>query len=112
MSNEIENTNDQAMEQDMQADLIVLTDEEGNEHQFELVDSVEHNGETYVALFADLPPEEMLEDDGNLVIMKIVAEENGEEILELIEDDEEFEEVSEIFMERLSDLFDFEEEQE
>ncbi len=111
MNKEIENTNDEAMEEDMQADLIVLTDEEGNEHQFELVDTIEHGGETYVALFADLPPEEMLEDDGNLVIMKIVAEEGGEEILELIEDDEEFEEISEIFMERLSDLFEFDDEE-
>ncbi len=89
-------------------DLITLTDEEGEEHTFELVDTLEKDGENYVALIAiSEDPDDMLQDDGNLIIMKIL-EENGEEILELIEDDDEFEEISEIFMDRLSDLFDFE----
>ena len=34
--------------------------------------------------------------------------ENGEEFLEPIEDDEEYESIAEIFMERLEDLYDFE----
>ncbi len=91
-------------------DLITLTDEEGVEHTFELADTLEHNGNNYVALIAALEDgaEEYLEGDGDLVVMKIVSEENGEEILELIEDDDEFDEVSEIFMDRLSDLYEFE----
>jgi len=89
-------------------DLVTLTDEEGEEHTFELVDTLERDGESYVALIPDFDyPEDALQDDGSLVIMKIV-EEDGEEILELIEDDDEFDEISEIFMERLSDLYKFE----
>lgn len=93
-------------------DLITLTDEDGHEHTFELVDTLDNKGTNYVALIpAAEMPEDILQDDGNLVIMKIV-EEDGEEILELIEDDDEFEEISEIFMDRLSDMFEFEDDEE
>jgi uncharacterized protein YrzB (UPF0473 family) len=95
------------------ADLVTLTDEEGKEHEFELVDTLEHNGKSYVALLASPEnPDELVEDDGNLVIMKIVSEDGDDEVLELIEDDDEFEEISEIFMDRLSDLYEFDEDEE
>lgn len=95
-------------EDDFGPDIITLTDEAGVEHTFELADVLEHKGQTYVALLvvAD-SPEQLLEDDGNLVVMKI-TEEGDEEILELIEDDDEFEQISEMFVERLSDLYEFE----
>ncbi len=90
------------------ADLITLTDEDGIDHEFELVDTLEHGGSTYVALLTSPEkPEDVLEEDGNLVIMKIVSE-GEEEILEIIEDDDEFEEISQIFTDRLGDLFEFE----
>jgi len=89
------------------ADLITLEDEDGAEHTFELVDTLDHKGESYVALI----PADIMEEDQNLVIMKIV-EEDGEDILELIEDDDEYEEISDIFVDRLSDLFDFEDDDE
>ena len=95
-------------ETDSMADIVVLTDEEGVEHTFELVDTLDLDDNEYVALVTTLDDtNDILEDDGNLVIMKIVSEENGEEILEIIEDDDEFEKVSDIFMERLSDLYEF-----
>jgi len=96
-------------EMDFLADLITLTDEDGKEHSFELVDTIDHKGTMYAALIAGAENPDMLDGDGNLVVMKAVADESGEEFLELIEDDDEFEEVSEIFMERLADLYDFEE---
>ena len=96
-------------EMDVLADLITLTDEDGKEHSFELVDTIDHKDTMYAALIAGSDNPDMLEGDGNLVIMKAVADESGEEFLELIEDDDEFEEISEIFMERLADLYDFEE---
>ncbi|MEA4912153.1 MAG: DUF1292 domain-containing protein [Oscillospiraceae bacterium] len=100
---------DEAGEYDV--DLITLTDEDGVEHTFELADTLEHNGNDYVALITAIEDgaEAYLEDDGDLVIMKIVSEDNGEEILEIIEDDDEFDEISDIFMSRLSDMYEFEE---
>ena len=101
MSSEIENTG---------ADLVTLVDEDGVEHEFEVIDTVEMDGTEYVAMvpvFDD--PEDALEDSGELVILKVI-EEDGEEVLEAVEDDAEFDKIGEIFKERLKDTFDFEEE--
>ena len=71
-------------------DLIVLTDEEGNELQFEIVCDVELDGETYVGmveLFDD--PQKMVESDGQLVIMKTVEDNSGEIILVTLDSNEE-----------------------
>lgn len=97
-------------EMDTGADLLTLVDEEGAEHEFEVVDTAEFEGCEYVALVPVFDSgEDMLEDSGELVILKSV-EEDGEEFLEAIEDDGEFDRVGAFFMERLKDVFDFEDE--
>ena len=53
-------------------------------------------------------PSETVNDDGELIILE-VAEEDGEEVLVPIEDEETFEEIADIFEERLSDLYEIEE---
>ena len=53
----------------------------------------------------------VLEDDGELIILRVI-EEKGETYLEPIEDEDEFEEIGQIFEERLSDIFEFEDETE
>ena len=53
--------------------------------------------------------EEIIDDDGELIILK-VCEEDGETYLEPIEDDNEFNEIGKIFEERLSEMFSFDEE--
>lgn len=92
------------------ADLITLVDDDGNEHEFEFLDSIElEDGGRYVALvptFSD--PEAALQDSAELVILQVI-EENGEEFLEPIQDEETFNEVSEIFVERLSEEYEIEE---
>ena len=89
------------------ADLVTLVDDEGNEHEFEIVDTLDLNDERYVALVASYENEdEESEDDGELVILKAVVE-GEEEFLEAIEDEAEFDEVAALFMERLEDDFDF-----
>lgn len=92
------------------SDIVTLIDDEGQEHEFEMVDSLEHNGVNYVALVASYDnPDDMLDDDGELMILRICESEADDEddYLEAIEDEEEFDEISAIFMERLSDSFDF-----
>ena len=61
----------------------------------------------YYALIPVETSENVDSDNGELVILKVI-EENGEEFLDEIEDDDEYESISEIFMERLEDLYDFE----
>lgn len=88
-------------------DLVTLVDEDGQEHEFEMVDTLDLNDERYVALVASYDDaQEQLQDDGELVILKVVVE-DGEEFLEAIEDEAEFNEVAAVFMERLEDSFDF-----
>lgn len=96
-----------ANDEEFVTDLITLLDDEGTEHEFELVDTLELNDERYVALVASEDDEnEDAEDDGELVILKSVLD-GDEEFLEAIEDEAEFDEVAAIFMERLENDFDF-----
>ena len=60
-------------------DFVTLIDEDGNEVEFEHIDTVEYNGVTYLAF---IPAEISIEEDAEVVIMQIV-EENGEELLEV-----------------------------
>jgi hypothetical protein len=50
-------------------------------------------------------PTEFLESDGQFVVLKVLENEDGEEILEGIEDEEELRRVIEIFEEQLSDEY-------
>ena len=85
-------------------DILTLVDEDGTEHEFEVVDSLVTDDNEYFALIPTETAENL--SDGELVILKVV-EDNGEEFLEPIEDDDEFEEISEIFMDRLEEYYDF-----
>ena len=86
-------------------DIISLMDEEGNETEYEMIDAVDLDGQTYVAL---LPlyenPEDIVEEDYQVVILKMV-EEDGEEILLTINDEAEFDAVWQAFEDRLSDEY-------
>lgn len=97
-------------EDNFEPDLISLTDDEGKEYQFEILDQIEYNDEHYLALMPKYDdPKEMLESDGELVVLKVIVE-GDEELFEEIEDDEEYEDVAGIFIDRLQDLFDITEE--
>ena len=84
-------------------DIISLSDEEGNEYNFEILDRLETEEGEYVALLPIYDDaKEMLDDNGELVIMK-VGEENGEEYYENIDDDDEYDTVADAFIARLQD---------
>ncbi len=90
-------------------DIVTVVDDEGNEHQFEIVDAIETDDGRYVALLPVYEnPADMVDDDGELVILA-VKEEDGEDIMVTIDDDDEFDEIAEIFEERLADLYEIEE---
>ncbi len=96
------------MSEDFGPDFISVTDEEGNEFELELVDSLEHQGVTYYAMFPAVAEDEETgepadvdadDEEYGLVIMKVIQE-NGEEMLSTPDSDEELEEVYQLFMER------------
>ena len=83
-------------------EFLTLTGEDGEETEFEIVDKIVVNGTEYLALVPAVESEE----DG-LYIYKVIVE-DGDEYIEPIEDDKEFEEISETFEGRLSEVYDFE----
>lgn len=86
-------------------DLVSVIDDEGNQHQFEILDAIETDEKRYVALTPVYDsPDEALEDDGELIVLE-VASEDGEDLLIPIEDDDEFGEIAAIFEERLSEYY-------
>ncbi|MGN1097758.1 MAG: DUF1292 domain-containing protein [Clostridia bacterium] len=74
------------------------------EEDFELLDTVEYNGELYFML---VPATDSDEVDGEVFIMKRVVAEDGEEMLEAVEEDEIFDAVYNIFKENNKDEFEF-----
>ncbi len=92
-------------------DFVVLTDEDGNEEEFEHLDTLEYNGETYMAF---IPAEMSALDEAELVILKLINEGEEDEMLESIEDERELETVYGMFLERLEseDFYGDEEEDE
>lgn len=96
------------MAEEYNPDIVSVVDEDGVEHTFEMLDAIETDTERYVALIPAYDNStEIIEDDGELIILKVI-EENGEEFLSPIEDSDEFDEIGQIFEERLSDMFDIE----
>ncbi|NLM21161.1 MAG: DUF1292 domain-containing protein [Peptococcaceae bacterium] len=85
-------------------DIIVLNDDEGHEHEFMHLESLEVDGNTYYVL---LPVDEAEEEDdeAEAIILKLSKDENGEDILMDIEDDEEWEKVADAW-EELDDFDD------
>ena len=78
-------------EEEFEAEIFTLTDEDGKESQFELIGTTEVDGSTYMAM---APVEENADE---YVILKVVQDENGEDMLETIDDDDEFEKIADIF---------------
>lgn len=93
------------MSEELGNDYVVLTDEEGNEVEFEHIDTVEVDGETYMAF---IPAELAVDEEAEVVILKVV-EENGDEILASVDDDAEADKVFEIVMQRVEDMYEEEE---
>ncbi|MBE6777630.1 MAG: DUF1292 domain-containing protein [Ruminococcaceae bacterium] len=86
-------------------DIITLADDNGKEYSFEILDAIETDEARYLALLPTFQdPQKMLDDSGELVIVK-VGEENGEEYFYEIEDDDEYETIADAFVDRLQDYF-------
>ena len=93
--------------EELDDNIVVLNDEEGNEVQFEFLDLVELDDEEYVVL---LPvSDEGEEDEGEVVILKLedTDEESEEESYVGVEDEEILNKVFAIFKEKYKDEFNF-----
>ena len=86
--------------------IVSVVDEEGEEHIFEELDILELDDKEYVALLP-VYDDEVVDEDGELIILIRNYDKNDEIYLEPIEDEDEFMRVGKMFEERLADMFDF-----
>ncbi len=91
---------DQGMDMDMGDEVFELIDDEGNSELFSLLDVIETETDTYLAL--ELVDEEAPEDEpGEVVFMLVTRDENGEDCYEPVTDDDLNEKLFSLFEERL-----------
>ena len=83
--------------------ILSLTDEEGNEVELELIDSVDYEGKEYLIL---LPPDD---EAAEVIILEVEPQSNGMETYVTVTDEETLNAVFAIFKERFQDFFTFEE---
>lgn len=94
-------------------DLIVLVDENGQEEEFEFIDTIEMAGNEYVVLipYREDEDEDFQDDEEEeVVILKIDHNEDGEDSFVTIEDEDELEAVFEEFRIRMEEEYDIDEE--
>ena len=76
------------MNDDFGADLLTLVDEDGQEHEFEILDEIENEEGHFFALLPTFDdPQEEVESEATYYIFQTI-EEDGEEILAEVEDEE------------------------
>ena len=93
------------MAEDFSANFVTITDEDGNDLELEHLDTIECNGQVYMAFFPaetdDADAEDApSEDEMGLIILKVIQDQ-GEELLSTLDSEEELETVYEKFMEEL-----------
>jgi uncharacterized protein YrzB (UPF0473 family) len=90
-------------------DIISVTDEDGNEILFELLERYETDEDVYVAItrYYDTN-EEIIDGDYEVIILKVQNDDNGDEYLVEIDDEMEFEQVSDILMAKVEEKYDVE----
>lgn len=89
------------MSEDYGADFVTIVDDDGQEFELEVLDTMDYNGETYMAFL----PADMDENDPDygIIILRVVTDEKGEDLYESIDDDAQLQDVYEHFMVLLFD---------
>ena len=86
-------------------DLLTLEDEDGKEVTLEVIDATEVNGTRYLAVIPYQEDPESLQEDAELILMRIGTDDEGE-YMDIVDDDEELITVGKVFEERLRAMYD------
>ena len=95
-------------EENLDENIIILNDDEGNEVRFEFLDLIKYEDEDYVVLLP-VPDDEDADEDAEVVILKL--EETDSEDTESyvsVDDEDVLSAVFDIFKEKFKDEFNFE----
>ena len=83
------------MSEEFGSDFVTIVDDDGQEFELEVLDTMDYNGQSYTAFL----PTDMDENDPDygIIILRCVIDENGDELYESIDDDDELQDVYEHF---------------
>lgn len=93
------------MDNEFEADLITLLDDDGNTHEFEIIDEIENDEGHYIALVPTMRAPENLSIDSDTYYIFEIVEIDGEEQLMELEDDEILDKLAAIFESRFEENF-------
>ncbi|MBS1418988.1 MAG: DUF1292 domain-containing protein [Oscillospiraceae bacterium] len=84
------------MSEEFGNDFVTIIDDDGQEFVLEKLDTMDYNGESYVAFL----PADMDENDPDygMIILRSILDDNGDELFESIDDDDQLQDVYEHFM--------------
>ncbi|NLV36961.1 MAG: DUF1292 domain-containing protein [Clostridiaceae bacterium] len=85
-------------------DIVVLVDENGEEVEFEHIDTIEMNNSEYVVL-APMDKIDPDQEDEEVIILKVEHSEDGEDSFITIDDDDELDDVFNEFQNRMEEEF-------
>ncbi len=95
------------MSEEYGGDIVTIVDEDGQEYELEILDTLEMDGNTYTVFVpADIEDMDVNDPDYGLIILR-TTEENGEEIYDSVDDEEELDRV----YNRYQEILDAEEEE-
>ena len=90
---------------EFEADLLTLVDDDGVEHEFEIIDEIENDDGHYMALVPTNKEVESGNTDTETYYIFEVVEDDGEELLQEVENDELLNQLAEIFENRFNEAF-------
>ena len=85
--------------------IYTLEDEDGKEVTFEVIDATEVNGTRYLAVIPYQEDPESLQEDAELILMRIGTDDEGE-YMDIADDDSELITFCKVFEERLRAMYD------
>lgn len=97
-------------EQEYEADLVVLVDDEGAEHEFEIIDEIENDDGYFMALIPTLREGDAEVADADEYYIFELVDEDGDEQLCEVEDEALLNKLAEIFESRYAQAMEDEEE--
>ena len=93
------------MSNEFAADLITLVDDEGTEHEFEILDIINNDEGCFYALLPNFEsPDESLDFSGTYFIFEEI-EENREKLLTEVDDNELLDRLANIFESRFEEIY-------
>lgn len=98
---------DKNLDNTMENDYFTLTDEDGNELNFEVIGQCEKNGEQYFAMIPVEDEDDAADDNVCEYIILKLATEGDEEILVTVDDDDELDDIADYFDDLFSQEIDY-----